>query len=470
MSILKSDIGSTTFPSVIVKTNTQAGLLAKDLIASLAKVKHSYTAVHIRELLDALLEKFPEKVLGAAASGGKQGVQEHLEPLFMSPVTLSVLTNLVCYGCTGRQGMPSAEKSAAHTGMYHHHLQQQRTISASARKKFVRQMAEFQLFDRLSSSLRQDSSGEEICESILTILEVVGYPPENNMETSAQVGEDFLLSPLASGEWWKELLEFLERNEQHVDKKESVARTLHSAFALATGNSSRIVKSHAPATDATEQASEKIIEEKEETISNRLVEWDLTDKMHAALLDQLPLLLQVLHLPKSDILNFQATEDKDTETSTDIINVVPHPGRYRTVPMGSWRVQLLSLLKEIICYKGKDYETNKAMDAIMELPLPPELLKSKKQKSKAVEEIKVEDYDGDNANNDADPLYNPWPAVSLRTFVLFFFSSPFDTNAFPYLCSCVPLSLRTPTMTCITTFSIKCSKRLSSNTTKPHSA
>jgi hypothetical protein len=418
MSILKADIASTIFPSVIVKTNEQAGLLAKDLIASLANVKHQYTTIHIRELLDALLEKFPEKVLGAAASGGKQGVQEHLEPLFSSPVTFSLLTNLVCYGCTGRQGMPSAEKSAAHTAMYHHpSLQRQTNVSAGARKKFVRQMAEFQLLDRLASSLREETSGEEICEAILTIVEVVGYPPVG-IGTSAQVGEDFLLSPLASTTWWKELLEFLE-TEQNVDKKESVARTLHSAFALATGNSSRIVKSHAPATDATEQMSEKIIEEKEEKISNRLVEWDLTDKMHVALLEELPLLLRALHLPSSDIMNFQATDaitKSPSSTTLGTIEIdssstlVRHPGRYRTVPIGSWRVQLLSLLKEIMCYRGKDYQTNKAMDAIMELPLPPELQKSKKQKSKTAEEIQAAEEED---TKDDDPLYNPWPAVSL---------------------------------------------------------
>jgi hypothetical protein len=429
MSILKADINSTTFPSIIVTTNEQAGLLAKDLISSLANVKHQYTTIHIRELLDALLEKFPEKVLGAAASGGKQGVQEYLEPLFISPVTLSVLTNLVCYGCTGRQGMPSAEKSATHTAMYHHpSFQQQTNVSAGARKKFVRQMAEFQLFDRLASSLREETSGEEVCEAILTILEVVGYPPVG-IGTSAQVGEDFLLSPLASTTWWKELLLFLD-TEPHVDKKESVARTLHSAFALATGNSSRIVKSHAPATDATEQTSEAIIQEKEEKISNRLVEWDLTEKMHVALLEELPLLLRALHLPSSNIMNFQATDiDAITKNSKSLSSstttpgtidasssssstLVQHPGRYRTVPIGSWRVQLLSLLKEIMCYRGKDYKTNKAMDAIMELPLPPELQKVKKQKIKTAEEIQSAAEDEKDTKED-DPLYNPWPAVSL---------------------------------------------------------
>jgi hypothetical protein len=149
------------------------------------------------------------------------------------------------------------------------------------------------------------------------------------------------------------------------------------------------------------------------------VEWDLTDKMHVALLEELPLLLRALHLPSSDIMNFQATDaitKSPSSTTLGTIEIdssstlVRHPGRYRTVPIGSWRVQLLSLLKEIMCYRGKDYQTNKAMDAIMELPLPPELQKSKKQKSKTAEEIQAAEEED---TKDDDPLYNPWPAVSL---------------------------------------------------------
>jgi hypothetical protein len=167
MNILKADLASAPFPSFIIKTNEQAGLLAKDLIASLASAKHTYTIFHIRELLGALLESFPERVLGAAASGGKQGVQKHLEPLFHSPLTLPLLTNLVCYGATGRKGMASAEKSAARTTMYHPHLQANKTISTGARKKFVRQMIDFELLNRLATTIKTDeSAGEEVCEAM----------------------------------------------------------------------------------------------------------------------------------------------------------------------------------------------------------------------------------------------------------------------------------------------------------------
>ena len=314
MNILKQDLAPPTpnpymmnsymnmDRSIIVTQPDQAGLLAKQLLVTLAnKDLPAYTVVHIREVLAILMDRFPGNVLAAAASGGKQGLQEHLAPLMHSPITLSILTNLVCYGCTGRRGMPSAEKSQAA-------IQQQmmmegnQKIAAGARKKFVRQMAEFQLFDRLAQSLKEEeASGEEVCDAILTILEVVGYPPEDpqmagaannnkNVAPSApQVGENLLFGPLTSDKWWQDLLLCLEL-ETRMEKKESIARTLHSAFALATGNSSRILKSHAPARDATElDANVQDEKEKEdEHIINRLVEWELTDQMHAALLKQLP--------------------------------------------------------------------------------------------------------------------------------------------------------------------------------------
>jgi len=181
------------------------------------------------------------------------------------------------------------------------------------------------------------------------------------------------------------------------------------AFSLATGNSSRICKSHAPATDATEQTSEKVVEEKEEKITNRLIDWGLTDKIYKALVAQLPLLIKALNLPNHNILNYQATfsssEDADVNVPT-----ISHPGRYTTVPLGSWRLQLLALLKEIVVYSGiidgrtessTDGSSLNAIDSLMELPLPVEFIKSKKK-----EEGKESDVDTTVV------IYNPWPALS----------------------------------------------------------
>lgn len=421
MHILKEDITVSHSP-IIIRTTEQAGLLAKELMAGLKHLtadSREYRTLHIRQVLDALLESFPDKVLATASSGGSLGIQDHFAPLFLSPITLTFLTKLVCYGCTGRHGVASAEKSAQHTAMYQHQAFNNK-ISLGQRKKFVRQMVEFRLMERLAQTLGTSKSleaGEEVCESILTILEVVGYPPDDVAGASTKeyvmAGEDILFSPLGAAKWWQDMLEIIQKQQQDTNantyQMESIARTLHSSFALASGNSSRICKSHAPATDATEQTSEKVVEEKEEKITNRLVEWGLTDKMYEALLGQLPLLLRTIRLPEHDILAFQATEFDNTKP--ELSPFIRHPGRYKTIPIGSWRLQLLSLLKEVVCYRNKEGNGKCAMDAIMDLPLSPELQKGKKGKN-------VEDDEEDNRES-GESLYNPWPAVSSIEFLFY---------------------------------------------------
>ena len=444
MTMLKQDISISSGPAVLIKSSTQAGLLAKDLLFGLsnASMGNRYSTFHIRELLDALLEAFPEKVLSAAAAGGKQCVQDHFGPLLTTDQTLSILCHLVCYGCTGRKGIASAEKSTQHTAMYPHlHNASKSKISLGQRRKFVKAMADFHLMEALVQCLTSTSGdslssnvptanelGEEVCETILTILEVVGYPPGepppqmqnqavDKQKEDAMVGEDVLLSPLASSNWWQTLFETLQRPDCSIEQMEAIARTCTQVFALATGNSSRVCKSHAPATDATEQTSEEIVEEKEVNGANRLTAWGLTDKMHEALLTQLPLLVSVLNLPTQDILDHQATTSTNPPIEGDVNSLeenIRHPGRYQTKPLGSWRLQLLSLLKEIIIYRSRKSATEKlsmasanlprnALDLIMELPVPPEILKSKREKKNPTSENDTE--------TSIAPIYNPWPAL-----------------------------------------------------------
>lgn len=432
MNILKQDLSGSAGRPRLVKGPTQAGLLVKDLLLGLTNVTlneaQRYSTFHIRELLDALVEAYPEKAIASAAAGGKQGAVDHLGPLLQSDQTLSVLTHLVCIGATGRKGIASAEKSAQHTAMYHHmHNDPRNKISLGQRRKFVKVMSDFSLIDQLAHALASKSAGEELCECILTIVEVIGYPPEDPHMPGQQpdkekgkeemVGEDILLAPLAKPEWWRNLFEIILRNDCTYEQREAICRACNHVFALATGNSSRICKSHAPATDATEQTSEKLVEEKEEKVVNRLVEWGLTDKMHEALRSLLPLLIQILDLPTENILAHQATHWTSTqqqcyEAGEIELFAIPHPGRYRTQPLGSWRVQLLSLLREILTYRGKSKANEEgngkphpcvlAMEALMELPVPPEIAKSKKAK----------DSDSDKESLQTEVVvYNPWPAL-----------------------------------------------------------
>lgn len=411
MNMLKQDISIPGIQPMLIKNPEQAGLLAKDLFAGLAvSNRKRYSTLHIRELLDALLEAYPERVMAAAAAGGKQGIQEHLGPLLTTDQTLTVLTHLVCYGCTGRKGIASAEKSAQHTAqMYHQNLRLK--IGIGQRKKFVRACMDFQLMDQLAKTISTSSTeadlGEESCEAILTMIELIGYPPEDSIQQQNKeeisVGEEVLLSPLANSNWWSSLLDTLCRSTCTPEQRLAISRTCMQAFSLATGNSSRICKSHAPATDATEQTSEKVVEEKEEKITNRLIEWGLTDKIYIALVAQLPRLIQALDLPHQNILNYRATFSTSEDTNLDVPTIF-HPGRYATIPLGSWRLQLLALLKEIVVYdentSGDTNSSSRALESLIELPLPSEFNKAKKG-----EEEKA------NEDDTATTIYNPWPAL-----------------------------------------------------------
>jgi hypothetical protein len=305
-------------------------------------------------------------------------------------------------------------------------------VGMGQRRKFVRACMDFQLLDRLADTLTTEDGkddncddysasgkGEEVCEAILTMIELIGYPPDDvpqqirqgNSKDEVAVGEDALLSPLATSAWWVELLGYLNQPTCTPEQRLAISRTCMHAFSLATGNSSRIVKSHAPATDATEQTSEKLVEEKEEHLTNRLIEWGLCDKMHSALVSQIPLLVLSLGLPQQHVLNFNATFSTSSELTVDL-PVVRHPGRYQAIPLGSWRLQLLSLLKEILTYRGSnnasegtpknDVQSKRclALDAVMNLPLPPEFVKSKKA-----------DEEKQNDGLKKNDVYNPWPAL-----------------------------------------------------------
>jgi hypothetical protein len=418
MQLLKQDLATMPgYPRVLIKNPAQAGLLAKDLFAGLS-VPHRqrYSTLHMRELLDALVEAYPEKVMAAASAGGKQGIQEHLTPLLNSDQTLPVLTHLVCYGCTGRKGIASAEKSAAHTQRMYQNYHHAAKIPLGQRKKFVRACMDFGLIDQLANALTASTAesatdmGEEVCEAILTTIELIGYPPDDalppnvqqpNKKEEVMVGEDALLSPLATPEWWTKLLECLLEPTCSPQQRLAISRTCMQTFSLATGHSSRICRSHAPATDATEQTSETIVEEKEEHLTNRLVEWGLTEDIHVALVTQIPLIVQALQLPDRDVLSYNATFSATTEEDSEqIMSTIRHPGKYQTVPLGSWRLQLLALLKEILIY-GKGDKCAMAMDEVMKLPLPLELVKATKGGG---EEEKVDD-NGDMV------IFNPWPAL-----------------------------------------------------------
>jgi hypothetical protein len=87
--------------------------------------------------------------------------------------------------------------------------------------------------------------GEDICETILTIVECLGYPEyppphlqqQKKLPTDGKaesVGEDQLLAPLGKPEWWDPLVATLD-GESSDAVKVAATRIMMGIFTLATG-------------------------------------------------------------------------------------------------------------------------------------------------------------------------------------------------------------------------------------------
>jgi hypothetical protein len=418
MTVLTDDLKSADQGNLI--TATTAGLLAKDIFAALESKRENVNILHVRTVLEALLDAFPSSVVSATCAGGKEGMDAHLLPLLspkLSSQTLPTVTHIVLYGCLGKKSLASAEKTVMH---HQQALQQTPAISHGHRRKFVRTLTDWSFLSRLIECISQEeenpSIGEDVCETILTIVECLGYPeklpPQVQQQTPAAegkmelVGEDHLLAPLGDQTWWDPLMANLD-GETSDATKVAATRIMMGIFTLATGRSSRIRKANAPMTDATENSfGENKVDEIDEEANkdlpheNKLLDWGLTSKIHQSLLSHLPqlvhALLRNLHSDRTD----SATHYYNRGASTDEIPGVAHPGRCRIVPFTSWRLHVVTLLAEILTYNGTPDDNKEtaevlcllAMHAIMELPLPPSLQQN-----------------GVRVSNDK-PL-NPWPSL-----------------------------------------------------------
>ena len=409
MRLLKDDLMAPSGSSLLMNS-ARAGLLAKGIFGALER--SDVNVVHLRTLLEALLDAYPSAVVSSACAGGKDGMSSHLGPLLaprLGSHTLSTVTHIVLYGCLGKQARASAEKTVM---QYQQAMQQRVTISRGHRRKFVRSLTDWSFLTRLIECIDYEEEnpniGEDVCEAILTIVECLGYPEvtleQHQLQQSPQkqplldekgesVGEDQLLAPLGKSEWWDPLVSKLD-GEASDAVKVAATRIIVGIFTLATGRSSRIRKLNAPMTDATENELAEndmsdIVEEVSKNLphDNKLLDWGLTSKIHLSLLSHLPQLVHAL------LRNLYLSEEGATRyfppgASVDDIPGVPHPGRCRIVPFTSWRLHVVTLLAELLSYNGiseEDEENNrtdgkeaevlrlKGMNAVMSLPLPPPL-------------------------------------------------------------------------------------------------
>jgi hypothetical protein len=437
MQVLTQDLAAAPESAVLMNA-TRAGLLAKDIFAALHnttttanttattrsgatssatatnKTAASASAVvlHARKLLDALLDSYPSSVVSAAGAGGKEGMEAHLRPLLLaetSSQTLSTLTNLVIHGCTGKMGQPSAEKTMQAA------YQQKMTpslISHGHRRKFVRNLSEWDFLSRIVECINDDFAavGEDLCETILTVVECLGNPERDPTTqgggklVTESVGEEMVLAPLGKTEWWDPL--FAKLQNSNATTKVTVTRAMMGIFTLATGSSTRIRRIDAPMTDATENFYDGVIKQvkpvnEAHEHKNKLLEWGLTAKIHQALIAHIRQICHIITMKDGDeegtTTYWNRGDDKEN------IPGVPHPGRCRIVPFSTWRLHMIALLAEIVTYNGDELQTghaasesfrHAAMTAIMHRPLPATLLP-----------------EGPSTTIIDDSSINPWPSL-----------------------------------------------------------
>jgi hypothetical protein len=300
-------------------------------------------------------------------------------------------------------------------------------ISNGHRRKFVRSLTDWNLLQRLVQCIAQEDHssspigrGEEACETLLTLVEYIGYPhpeaPANNDEPVESVGEEMLLAPLGQAEWWEPLVGIIGRPQiGNETARVAAARAMVGIFGLATGRSSRIRRAAAPSIDATDDVEAKIgPEESEDTAANnKLRDWGLTTKIHMSLVTHLPQIVKALTIDEVQDRedDFKATVyiQNGEDSITIPVSAVPHPGRCRIVPFTSWRLQIVNLLAELVSYNGDESRDDSgantepigtesprcaALSALMKLSMPPQLHGEKSRK--------------DNVD---DSAVNPWPTV-----------------------------------------------------------
>jgi hypothetical protein len=293
-------------------------------------------------------------------------------------------------------------------------------ISHGHRRKFVRNLTEWNLLERLAWWIveEEDSSspiglGEEACETLLTIVECVGYPHPDageNEEESGSVGEEMLLAPLGQDDYWEPLVSVLADPETTNEMaRVAAARAIVGVIGLATGKSPRIRRSAAPAMDATDdiEAEMEPEENEDEAMYNKMRDWGLTTKIHMSLITHLPQIVKALTIDedKTQEEDFKATIyiQPGADSGPIPFRAVPHPGRCHIVPFTSWRLQIVGLLAQLVSYDGdKTMDTDDAespraaaMSALMELAMPPQLRKK---------------GDGTVEPGD-DEAVNPWPTL-----------------------------------------------------------
>ena len=425
---------------------------------------------HLNKLLQALIDGFPSAVIGASCVGGKSGIDISLKPMLSlqqipeSASPYPTFTQIVTRGCTGRlcgeqqQPISMQQQQQQYPSMGNIN---QTFISKGHRRKFVRSLSEWGLLTFLIHKITNDSSTTNIpttvdewnnnnhdisfdaeiaCDALITIVESVCYPPLNNNKEKKQmldesVGEEALLSPLASDELVQQLAGCA--MDVHSPFAVTASRALLQLFELATGRSKK--SQPPPAIDATEEdivddsnrsssssstSSSTTTTTEKTTIppekNNKLLKSGLTTTMHTKLISNITLLIEGLCIHH----HHQQQQEEEINTTKEYSNhvisePVSHPGGYIIEhPFTSRRLNLITLLADILNYEDHEVMNGSvkrtsingqlcytssctALDTIMKLPMfsPP------------VVDGGTTTTTSSNNNDDSTVIYNPWPTL-----------------------------------------------------------
>ncbi len=419
---------------------SRAGLLAKKIFSAyrhLVKL-HSSTDTkmdevrkphipHLNKVLSTLLGAFPTQVVGASCVGGKDGIEQSLKPMLElhtfvesrhSP--LSAMAEIIAIGCTGRKkGNMSMQQQQQQAMMGNPVNLDEILISNGHRRKFVRGFTQWGGFTHLTNLITKDISyAYDVGDVLLSTVEFISFPqiqppglsPGNQngvkVKEEESVGEESLLAMLASEETFQGLLECCITNGEgsHDEDIDAVSSFIMQLFELATGKARK--KMNPPAVDITEDnGSVECKMAKEESKphqagidDNKLMKSGVTDKMHLAMNAKMKQLVRAIDLqlpvPKEN------GDSKDVDCAS---TCVKHPGHQVEKPFTSNRLQFLTLFADMVSYEshygldmteGSRNLGKKALETIMELPLPPS-----------------SEADVDTKDDDELIIYNPWPGI-----------------------------------------------------------
>lgn len=229
------------------------------------------------------------------------------------------------------------------------------------------------------------------------------------------------------------------QTQQNVNQNnaDAVAGALLGLFELATGKARR--QNETPDSTTMAQTDDDGVEckaaddhssskPKSGIDDNKMVKAGITDKMHSAICNEMTSLVAIMDVYMARQKKLEDQQRKE-QADLSMSMAVRHPGRYIVEnPFSCNRLQLLTLFTDLVSYeshchyagaaagtnasskiqmnKEETYKCAKqALDAIMELPLPPET------SAEDGDESNTGSGAGSGSISDAVEIYNPWSGI-----------------------------------------------------------